>query len=69
MKLYTTSEFISSDISFEKQKNKKQNKKKNLTRKMKLYITREFISNDTSFAPKSIILLLCYLTQNNYLVV
>ena len=33
MKLYTTSEFISNDISFEKQ---------NLTTKMKLYTTGEF---------------------------
>ena len=53
MKLYTTSEFISSDISFEK---------KNLTTKMKLYPTSEFISNDISFAPKSIIILPFYLT-------
>ena len=43
MKLYTTSEFISSDISFEK---------KNLTTKMKLYTTSEFIRNDTSFEKK-----------------
>ena len=42
MKLYTTSEFISSDISFEKIK-------KNITTKMKIYTTREFISNNTAF--------------------
>ena len=47
MKLYTTSEFISNDISFEKNKNKK-----NLTTKMKLYTTSEFISNDISFEKK-----------------
>ena len=57
MKLYTTSEFISCDISFFK-------KIKNLTTKIKLYITSEFISNDISFAPKSIIILLYYLAQN-----
>ena len=44
MKLYTTSEFISSDISFEKKNNKK-----NLTTKIKLYTTSEFISSDISF--------------------
>ena len=44
MKLYTTSEFISNDISFEK--------KKNLTTKIKLYTTSEFISNDISFEKK-----------------
>ena len=59
MKIYTTSEFISSGISFEK---------KNLTTKMKLYTTSEYMSTDTSFVPKSITILLYYLTQN-YLVV
>ena len=49
MKLYTTSEFIFNDTSFEK-KNKN---KKNLTTKMKLYRTSEFISNDISFEKKS----------------
>ena len=61
MTLYTTREFISSDISFEI-------KKKNLPTKMKLYTTSEYMIIDTSFAPKSIIILLYYLTQN-YLVV
>ena len=42
MKLYTTSEFISSDISFEK-------KLKNLATKTKLYMTSEFISNEKKF--------------------
>ena len=55
MKLYTTSEFISSDILFEK---------KNLTTKMKLYTTSEFMSNDISFASKSIIILFYYLNKN-----
>ena len=41
-KFYTTSEFISSGISFEKIL-------KNFTTKMKLHATSEFISNDTSF--------------------
>ena len=41
MKLYPTSEFISSDISFEKNK-------KHLTAKIKLCITSEFICNDTT---------------------
>ena len=40
MKLYTTSEFISNDISFEK---------KNLTTKMRLYTTSEYMNNDISF--------------------
>ena len=43
MKLYGTSEFISSDISFEK---------KNPTTKMKLYKNSEFISKDISFEKK-----------------
>ena len=54
-KLYTTSEFISNEISFEK---------KNLTRKIKLYTTSEFISNDISFALKSVIIVLYYLDKN-----
>ena len=53
MKLYTTSEFISTDTSF---------KKNNLTTKMKLYTNSEYMSIDTSFAPKSIIILLYYNT-------
>ena len=48
MKLYTTSEFISSDISFEK---------KILTTKMKLYTTGEFINNDILFEKNKKILL------------
>ena len=59
MKLYTTSEFISSDISFEK---------KNLTTNMKLYPTSEFISNDISFAPKYIIIPLFYLIKSFLLI-
>ena len=43
MEIYTTSEFISNDISFEK------NKKSNLATKMKLYTTSEYMSTDTSF--------------------
>ena len=46
MKLYTTSEFISNDILFEKKK------KKSLTAKIKLYTTSEFISNDISSEKK-----------------
>ena len=57
MKLYTTSEFISNDTSFQK-------KKKILTTKMKLYTAREFVSNDISFAQKSIIILFYYLRKN-----
>ena len=43
MKLHTTSEFISNDISFEK---------KISTTKIKLYTTSEFISNNISFEKK-----------------
>ena len=59
MKLYATSEFISNNISFKKNKIKK-----NLTTKMKLYTTSKLLSNDISFAPKSIIVLLHYLNKN-----
>ena len=48
MKLYTTSEFISNDISFEK----KINKKNNLITKMGLYTTSDYMSTDTSFEKK-----------------
>ena len=51
MKLYTTSEFISNDASFEKKI------KKNLTTEIKLYTTSEFIRNDTSFEKKKIIII------------
>ena len=44
MKLYTTSELISNDISFEKKK-----KKNNLSRKLKLYTTSEYMNNDISY--------------------
>ena len=44
IKLCTTGEFISNDISFEK--------KNNFTTKIKLYTTGEFISNDISFDKK-----------------
>ena len=47
MKHCTTSEFISSDISFEK-------KIKKFTTKIKLYTTSEFISNETSFQKQKI---------------
>ena len=40
MKIYTTVEYMSNDISFEN--------KKHLTTKMKLYTTGEYISNDIS---------------------
>ena len=46
MKLYTTSEFISNDISFEK------NNKKKLTTKMKFYTTSAHMSTDTTFEKK-----------------
>ena len=61
MKVYTTSGFISSDISFEKKKN-------NFITKMKIYTTSEYMGIDASFAPKFIIIILYYLIQN-YLVV
>ena len=47
MKLYTTSELISNDISFEKK-----NEKNNLTTKMKLFTTSKYMSADTSFENK-----------------
>ena len=43
MKFYTTSEFISNDISFEK---------KSLTTKIKRYTTGEFLSNEILFEKK-----------------
>ena len=48
MRLYTTGEFISNDILFEKKA------KNNRTTKMKLYTTGKFISNDISFEKKNI---------------
>ena len=40
MRLYTTREYMTSNISFEK---------KNLTTKIRLYITSEYMSSDISF--------------------
>ena len=46
MKLYTATEYMSTDISFEKKS------KTNLTTKIKIYIIREYMSTNTSFEKK-----------------
>ena len=47
MKLYITSEYMSTDISFENKN------KKNLITKMKIYATSEYVSTDNSFVKKN----------------
>ena len=65
MKLYTSSEYMITDTSFEK----KIKTKKSSPQKMKLYRTSEFINNDISFEKKNLTTKMKLVNNKIYLIV